>query len=121
MTTIDINKPSLRKKWFGYKTECGLLARFALLVNYQCRDEGGVKAFIYATEESFEGNVCDVLAKIGTTLDREFEKQLKQLPPPKDRGFYTQPWQGETRPTASGKLFFVPEWERDNFIPPWIK
>ncbi|TPA69917.1 hypothetical protein [Vibrio parahaemolyticus] len=64
MTPIDINKPSLSKRWFGYRTECGLLARFALLVNYETRDEGGVKAFIYATDEFFEGETCEVLAGI---------------------------------------------------------
>lgn len=121
MTTIDIHKPSLSKRWFGYRTECGLLAKFALLVNYKSRDEGGVKALIYATEEFFEGEAGEVIAKINATLNREFERQLKQAPPPKDRGFFTQPWQGETRPTASGELFYIPLWQRDNFTPPWMK
>ncbi|MBD1559521.1 hypothetical protein HC752_21495 [Vibrio sp. S9_S30] len=119
MTIIDIKKPSLSKRWFGYRTECGLLARFALLVNYQCRDEGGVRAFIYATEEVVEGEACEVLAKINATLNSEFEKQLEQAPPPNDRGFFTQPWQGETRPTAYGELFYIPDWKKDNYIPDW--
>ncbi|MGI9835655.1 hypothetical protein ACJPQX_20650 [Vibrio vulnificus] len=121
MTPIDINKPSLSKRWFGYRTECGLLARFALLVNYETRDEGGVKAFIYATDEFFEGETCEVLAKINTTLNSEFKRMLEQEPPPNNRGFFTQPWQGETRPTASGELFYIPPWERENFTPPWAK
>lgn len=100
-------------------TECGLLARFALLVNYKCRDNGGVKAFIYATNECFEGDVGDVLANINKTLENEFKRQLNEAPPPKDRGFFTQPWQGEARSTASGELFYISEWQRENYTPPW--
>lgn len=119
MITLDINEPSLSKRWFGYKTECGLLARFALLVNYKCRDYGGVKAFIYATNECFEGDVRDVLANINKTLESEFKHQLKEVPPPKDRGFFTQPWQGEARSAASGELFYIPPWQRESYTPPW--
>lgn len=118
---LEVSKPSLNKRWFGYRTECGLLARFAILVNYECRPEGGVRAFIYATNQSFEGDTSDVLSMVGGVLDSEFKKKLNALPPPKDRGFFTQPWQGELRVIADGELFYVPPGERENYIPPWRK
>lgn len=100
--------PSLKKRWFGYKTECGTLASLALLVHYEAKESGGVKAYIYLTEQEFEGKVCDVLAKITEVLDCEFEKKLNSVPPkPNEGGFYTQAWKGENRKIASGKLFYV--------------
>ncbi|RGP86609.1 hypothetical protein BC354_13515 [Vibrio cholerae] len=115
---MDVNDLSLNKRWFGYRTECGLLACFALLVNYKCC-ESGVRAFIYATGDCFEGNVVDVLDKISSVLDSQFVKKLGFIPPPKDRGFFTQTWQGEARVIADGELFYIPPFQRLGYVPPW--
>lgn len=119
--TLDITNPSLNKRWFGYRTECGLEARFALLVNYECKDGGGVKAFIYATNECFEGEALDVLSRIAHAIDAEFKKQLNKAPPPRNRGFMTQSWQGETKPVTSGELFYIEPWEYETYVPAWKK
>lgn len=66
---MDINESSLNKRWFGYRTECGLLADFALLVHYQCRSKGGVSAFIYETGDEIEGSATDVLNKVSLIVD----------------------------------------------------
>lgn len=116
---MDINTPSLSKRWFGYRTECGLLASFALLIHYSSRPTGGMSAFIYETGDLIEGDAVDVLSQISKVVNSEYQKKLGTTPPPNDRGFFTQTWQGETRSSADGELFYVEPWKRDNYVPPW--
>lgn len=112
---LDINTPSLDKRWFGYKTQCKQLAKLAILVNYKCNEKGGVSAFIYITEELIEGETCEVLAYINNILNIEYKKAFNETPPNTNKfGFFTQPWQGEKRRVADGELFYVPPWEKNN-------
>ncbi|HAS6073670.1 TPA: hypothetical protein I7144_20635 [Vibrio vulnificus] len=116
---VDVNQPTLSKRWLGYLTECGLLASFALLVSYKCRPQGGVIAFVYETGDRFEGDTLDVLEKLFGVIDAEYEKKMGMLPPPADHRFFTQCWQKETRTIADGELFYIQPSQKENYVPRW--
>ena len=120
MEHFKIETPSLSKRWFGYRTECGKLASFAVLVHYEVNEGGGMKAYVYLTSQLIVGKVSDVLSEISAIIDCEFEKKLKRPPPPKDRAFYTQAWQGEERKIADGKIFQVNCGQNEKYTPPWL-
>ena len=113
---FDVNKMSLKKRWFGFTNVNADTALSAILVNYNIDNYPEVTAHIYDSHETITGSFDDVHNAI-THAMRNAHKAItgEDAPIPTGSGadlinyqFFTQCFQGETRTRASGKLFLPP-------------
>jgi len=113
--TFDLQKQSLKKRWFGFKTPDSKQAASAILVYLNVEKSPVITAHIYDCNKTIIGDFDSVHSEINE-YSKKVHKEMTGEDAPKPTGtaatlktlaFFTQPWQGETRTRASGKLFLV--------------